>query len=403
VSTLLPGQLASLRAFFGNNIASIQPTTPSFNAALFSALINPNTTGLTPTSYISVDMQTTVSPVTDNNGTNFAYINTRRTTTVPSAFDIGKGFGQVYGDQNNMVFTGNVSQTNAQHISYVNYAANWRVSATTPVTITSGTGYFHEAFATGAAHNVTDYRGFWSNAPVIANGAVFTNSYAGYCAAGVTLTSATAKLFGYYAAAQSGAALNAAYFVDSNSATCGAGFVAGTAGDVCFYRDSAGVWTFNPGTSLKLNGNSVANVAVYATGGNLRLGSPVSTGKATTDTTGWPLMPAVSGTPTGVPQNETSLSAAFTWDRTNKKLCIRDQPTNAWICMTTPMELRDLSERIQRLEELLSHSRAAVVGTSSLSVVGIVSFTIALLGTVLVYLARQRDAQPFRGAHTYEV
>lgn len=84
--------------------------------------------------------------------------------------------------------------------------------------------------------------------------------------------------------------------------------------------------------SLQLEGNGVSNVAVVANNGNLRLGSAVGSAKASTDTTGWPMMPSVAGTPTGVPQNESVNSASFTWDRTNKRLCIRDQPTNAWVC-----------------------------------------------------------------------
>ena len=45
-----------------------------------------------------------------------------------------------------------------------------------------------------------------------------------------------------------GSTVNAAYFINSNTATCGAGVVAGTASDVCLYRGAAGVWYIqNPG------------------------------------------------------------------------------------------------------------------------------------------------------------
>lgn len=41
---------------------------------------------------------------------------------------------------------------------------------------------------------------------------------------------------------RTGGTSNAAYHIDSNSATCGAGLVAGTAFDVCLYRGAAGTW-----------------------------------------------------------------------------------------------------------------------------------------------------------------
>lgn len=55
-------------------------------------------------------------------------------------------------------------------------------------------------------------------------------------------------------AEQTGGTLNAIVFFDTNSATCGAGIVAGTVGDTCLYRAAAGVWTFNSGASLRVPG-----------------------------------------------------------------------------------------------------------------------------------------------------
>lgn len=133
----------------------------------------------------------------------------------------------------------------------------------------------------------------------------------------------------------SGGATNYAILLNSNTANSGSGICAGTSGDTCLWRASTGVWGFNTGTSLQMDGGSASNVAVIATGGNLRLGSAVGTAKATTDTTGWPMMPSVAGTPTGVPQNESANSAVFTYDRTGKKLWIRDQPTNSWLQINT--------------------------------------------------------------------
>lgn len=115
-------------------------------------------------------------------------------------------------------------------------------------------------------------------------------------------------------------ATNVAFFTDTTNR------------NVYFYAGSA--WrqlaNIQSDGSLQLEGNSVRNVAVIANGGNLRLGSAVGTAKSTTDTTGWPMMPSVAGTPTGVPQNESVNSASFTWDRTNTRLWIRNQRTNTW-------------------------------------------------------------------------
>lgn len=56
------------------------------------------------------------------------------------------------------------------------------------------------------------------------------------------------------AAASSGGTINAVVFANTNTATCGAGFVAGTAGDICLYRGAASAWlvqnTAGTGASL---------------------------------------------------------------------------------------------------------------------------------------------------------
>lgn len=51
-------------------------------------------------------------------------------------------------------------------------------------------------------------------------------------------------------AEQTGGTNNAAIHLDSNSATCGAGLVAGTAFDTCLYRSRAGAWTGPAGTDI---------------------------------------------------------------------------------------------------------------------------------------------------------
>jgi hypothetical protein len=64
---------------------------------------------------------------------------------------------------------------------------------------------------------------------------------------------------------RTGATNNAAYHIDSNSATCGAGFVAGSAYDTCLYRAAANVWTFNAGTSLRVPGYLCVGAACTTT------------------------------------------------------------------------------------------------------------------------------------------
>lgn len=93
---------------------------------------------------------------------------------------------------------------------------------------------------------------------------------------------------------------------------------------------TAGNLVLGTGGSVSGDGGGITNIAFSVTNGNLRLGSATGTAKAVTDTVGWPMMPSVAGTPTGVPQNETANSAAFTWDRTNARLWVRNQRTNSW-------------------------------------------------------------------------
>lgn len=181
----------------------------------------------------------------------------------------------------------------------------------------------------GAAATVTNYQPFYGATP--GTGVTVTNSRVFYCdgTGGGSTSNAC-----FMTTERTGGTKNAAYHINSNANTDGAKLCGGTAFDACIGRVASGVMGLKAGNSFGLDGGGIANVAAYATGGNLRLGSPVGTAKATTDTIGWPLMPSVAGVPTGVPQNETANSAAFTWDRTNKKVCIRDQPTNAWVCFS---------------------------------------------------------------------
>lgn len=139
----------------------------------------------------------------------------------------------------------------------------------------------------------------------------------------------------FSSAEMTGGTINAFMHANTNAATDGASFCGGTTADACIGRKAAAVMGLKTGNSFQLDGGGVANVAVYAIGGNLKLGTAVGTARTTTATTGYPMLPAVAGTPTGVPQNETINSAAITYDSTGKRLWIRDQPTNAWLQIPT--------------------------------------------------------------------
>lgn len=73
-------------------------------------------------------------------------------------------------------------------------------------------------------------------------------------------------------AEQTGGTNNAAVHLDSNSATCGAGIVAGTALDTCLYRGRAGAWTGPAGTDIYTDsgyicaGTGCSSVTSTATG-----------------------------------------------------------------------------------------------------------------------------------------
>jgi hypothetical protein len=136
--------------------------------------------------------------------------------------------------------------------------------------------------------------------------------------------------------------------LNGGAADSSAGLCFSPSADVCMWKQTTLVMGFSLGTSLQLSCAGCL-VAIIASGGSVRLGSAVGTQKATTDTTGWPMMPTTAGTPTGAPSAAELGSSAFEWDRTNKKLCIYDTATTAWICMTTPMEFSELVRLVQLL------------------------------------------------------
>ena len=110
-----------------------------------------------------------------------------------------------------------------------------------------------------------------------------------------------------YSAAErtSGSGKNAAYHIDSNSATCGAGLVAGTAFDTCLYRGRAGAWTGPAGTDIYTDSGYICagtgcsavtstNTGVYDAG--VRVMSSVSCTGATCSLTNGALSVTVTGT-----------------------------------------------------------------------------------------------------------
>lgn len=102
-----------------------------------------------------------------------------------------------------------------------------------------------------------------------------------------------------------GGTTNAAYWVESNSATCGAGFVAGTAADTCLYRGRANAWTGPAGTDIYTDsgyicaGTGCSSVTASATGvydAGVRVMSSVSCTGATCSLTNGALSVTVTGT-----------------------------------------------------------------------------------------------------------
>ena len=259
--------------------------------------------------------------------------------------------GAIYGGVNSIVeyFSSATPATSQQPTGY---RTDLRIGHTGDITNAFGYRFFASVPSTrnGVIQNLFGFRsnGYTVTSPAVGNVTnLFHFSTSPSSGTGIA-TYTTTNEYGYdcaapigtatgvcYRAAASTSPLGAAFWVNSNSATDGASYCAGTGFDACMGRKGTALWGLKTGNSFQLDGGGTSNVAVIAINGNLRLGSAVSTALSVAATTGWPLMPSVAGTPTGVPQNESVNSAAFTWDRTNKRFCVRDQPTNAWTCLAT--------------------------------------------------------------------
>lgn len=117
-------------------------------------------------------------------------------------------------------------------------------------TIPNNYGYRTQIFAspTVGPAVITNAYSFYAADPSVATNFSITNLRHFECdGAG---TGGTAVNTCFRTKERIGGTNNAAYHIDSNSATCGAGLVAGTAFDTCQYRAAAGVWTYNAGTSV---------------------------------------------------------------------------------------------------------------------------------------------------------
>lgn len=200
----------------------------------------------------------------------------------------------------NSVFYGPLSFTIGSNLVSV---ASFRSNAS--VSITNWRGYYPTFTVTaGASVNVTTYSELLS-ALTAQSGLSVANYYPFRVTSTVVPTVggaafSTTEILGPKAAA---------FLIDSNSATCGAGLVAGTAFDTCLYRGRAGAWTGPAGTDIYTDSGYICagtgcssitstNTGVYDAG--VRVMSSVSCTGATCSLTNGALSITVSGGGGGV-------------------------------------------------------------------------------------------------------
>lgn len=230
-------------------------------------------------------------------------------TTNPSAVNLHSSALSVYGDSadtlaaanavsTTVTFYGPVSITTARTISpFLLLGANWTGTIATYQAFTS----FFPNVAAGASGTITNYQAYEAGGSVAA-GVNITNSRLYRCSSsggGTAINSC------FSAAEKTGATNNAAFHIDSNSATCGAGLVSGTAFDTCLYRGRAGAWTGPAGTDIYTDSGYICagtgcssvtstNTGVYDAG--VRVMSSVSCTGATCSLTNGALSVTVTGT-----------------------------------------------------------------------------------------------------------
>lgn len=250
-------------------------------------------------------------------------------TTNPSAVNLHSSALFVYGDSadtlaaSNAVSTtvtlyGPVSITTARTISpFLSLGANWTGTIATYQTFTS----FFPHVAAGASGTITNYQAYEAGGSVTA-GVNITNSRLYRCSSpggGTAINSC------FSAVEKTGATNNAAFHIDSNSATCGAGLVAGTAFDTCLYRGRAGAWTGPAGTDIYTDsgyicaGTGCSSVTSTATGvydAGVRVMSSVSCTGATCSLTNGALSVAVSGGGSGSFSGSFNVTGTLNFDDT---------------------------------------------------------------------------------------
>lgn len=178
---------------------------------------------------------------------------------------------------------------------FLSLAANWTGTITTYQAFAS----FFPTVASGASGTITNYQAYEAGGPNTAN---ITNSRLYRCS---SPNGGSAINTCFTTVEKTGASNNAAYHIDSNSATCGAGLVAGTAFDTCLYRGRAGAWTGPAGTDIYTDSGYICAGAgcsaltstlsgVYDSG--VRVMSSVSCTGATCSLTNGALSVTVTGT-----------------------------------------------------------------------------------------------------------
>lgn len=195
-------------------MSAVGPSGTTDNYIVFKSFISPGTTLPTPNSNTYRPLQNLV--------------------TVNSSYDLNPG--QVFGFFNQLVYTGNVSQTGTSVTALVASYLNVRLG-TSPasVNIASLTGeYAFYQGVGGSSSSIASLRMYYKDVPSLGSTTI-TTLYGSDTIASVSLPS-TATVYGHSVGAQSGATKSAAYWINSNTANCGSGNVYGASMDTCQYR-----------------------------------------------------------------------------------------------------------------------------------------------------------------------
>lgn len=207
---------------------------------------------------------------------------------------------------------GPLSVTTLRHLNpFIVFAANWTGTITTYNAFPS----FYPTVTSGASGTITNYQPYEQGGTISA-GVNITNARIFRCSSPFGGSNINAC---FSTPERTGATNNAAYHIDSNSATCGAGLVAGTAFDTCLYRGRAGAWTGPAGTDIYTDSGYICagtgcsavtstNTGVYDAG--VRVMSSVSCTGATCSLTNGALSVNVTGS---APPSSLTLTGALTY------------------------------------------------------------------------------------------